>query len=318
MFAATILSVRRGFRKAMEIASVLQDIGIEVRIVPQITEGRALEQIASSWISLDFAICVSSASLCVHLLKDIARMPFDPGVVAVSPLGRTAVPLMNCGLGGARALCRFLERKEIVDRCVDTSYAYDAGFVNLNELPFILRLDLIEKWRKLHSLLLDIDRGAKVSVYSSGRMLKVVKRLPLPPTIEFVDDCREADLCILPALGGCSECGGTECSVVMKARPLVLSLHATLKEDKEKALKAINEVLNFFGMSIARIDYAIVSTRWLAAMLSELGVPNVSIERGCNAIEMLYNRWRKVEVLLSYRHEHVHVCLAEVNTLHLI
>lgn len=316
MFAATILSVHRGLSKAMEIANLLRDMGIEVRIIPQITESRALEQIASSWTSLDFAICVSSASLCVHLLKDIARMPFDPGVVAVSPLGKTAVPLMNCGLGGARALCRFFERKEVVEKCVDTSYAYDANFVNLNELPFILRLDIIEKWRDVHSLLLDVDRGTTVKLYSSGRMLKTLKSLPLPPSVEFVDDCREADLCILPAIGGCDECDGTECSIVMKARPLVLAVHTPMiKEDEGKLLRAVNEVLNFFGMPIARVDYALVSSKWLADTLSELGIPNVSKEDGSSATEMLYNRWKKLEILLSYRLNHIQVCLAEVSTL---
>ncbi len=313
MFAATILFVHKGAEKAMEIARVLRDLGIEVRIVPQITDSKSLESVASSWTSLDFAICVSSASMCIHLLKDIVKMPFDPGVVAVSPRGSVAIPLMNCGLGGARALCKFLERKGVVKKCIDTSYAYEENFVNFHELPFILRMDIVERWKKLHSVLLDVDRGVEVRVYSFGRMLKTLKELRLPPNTQFVDSCSEADVCILPALSTCEHCNTAECGLLMKARPLVLAVCVSSRDFDESSLHAaIKEVLDFFGIPIPRLDYTLASNDRVLEVLERLGFANPSVEIGCNVVEMLRNRWKRFEILLSYRVDNVHVCMAEV------
>jgi len=306
-----VLALPSGVSKALEIARAFSELGIEVHTITQMFDSKELNKVLSSWTSLDFVVCISSVSMCVHVLKDVAKMPYDPGVVAVSPKGSVAIPIMNCGIGGARALCRYLERINLVDRCIDTFLLHEQGFVNLNELPFILRMETVERWRRIHDILIEIDRGSRVRLYAHGRMLKVVKEIKLPPNVEIVGEPHEVDVCIVHALEGTDSASG-ECCIMMRARPLALSVCVRSDFDDSDLLKELTKLTTFFGLPMKRIDYALTNSDRVANILREQGIVNVAKLDGNDAVEILRKRWKKIDVLLHTSSKSITVALAEI------
>ncbi len=308
-----VLALPSGVSKALEVAEFFKELGLEVHAITKLFDEYQLRKVMTMWASLDFVVCVSSISMCVHALKDLAKMPYDPGVVAVSPRGSVAIPIMNCGIGGARALCRYMELRGIVKKCVDTSAVHEEGAVNLNELPFVLRLETIERWRRLHDLLIDIDRGRRVRVHARGRMLRTLMQLSLPKNVEIVDEPKDVDVCIVHVLESSSDLP-MECGVMMRGRPVVVSVRTSSASSSRIIAEILHDLTSFFGFTTDRIDYAVADNSVTADALRNLGILNVSVVEDGDAVAMLRRRWRNVDILLNTRRNSVEIALAEIKS----
>ncbi len=265
------------FRRTIDL---LEQYGFEHETcIGSITECR--EALEGSWSTVDAVLCISPVALCVRMISPLLRgKRIDPAVITLSPLGKTAIPIIGDHRGGAM-LCEFLSDK-IGCRCVETSLSSEKGSLSLDDLAFRLRLEPVNAGHGLfEELVKKLAYNNRVSVYVDDSVMRVLKSMRDDRVRRLFDNTvrasspSDAELCLVKDTSECGECSG--CCLVMKKIAVGLGFCSTARISD--VMNALNEVLGIFGFPLNRVDViAVPSIRAGHPVVKELGSHGLRVE----------------------------------------
>ena len=221
-----------------------------------------LPALRAAWVRGNVIVAAAPAPLAVRAVAPLIKgKELDPALVAVTPSGSAAVPLLNEHWGGA-FMCEVLERLGCVESCVQTSLLASEGVMSPDDLAFRLRSRLTSgRFEGVRRVVEALVRGEAPKLFLDSHAHALIRGLADPRVdallrrAELAGSPVDADLCIAskPVAG----CGGPAFTLKRVAAGAGFCSVA----GGEDVLRSLDAVLNLLGLPRGRVEAVAVPAR---------------------------------------------------------